>query len=395
MTRRRWGQGTVGQEASGSWFYRLPLGGGRKKYRGGFPSKALADRALKVKIGVQAFHQAGVVPDAKALPRIAELREPYLARRERSHRAGRQDRQRWDIHMAGSFDHLRPGEVSHATIRQWVRERRAAKCSGSSLRVMLACLSGLFEELKEEGAVAVNPTKGLPKSILAQVRSEYDPETTPFVEKLEDVRRVVLALPAHVARVYALGAYAGLRPGEARALRWRAVDLVRGTVHVTEQVTGILKDKTSRMAPVMDELAPLLRRWHLESGGKGLVCPPGPRARLGGPMYRGTPNAALRGVLEALGLDREGLDWYAATRHTFASHFVLRGGDPTQLSKILGHSSLAMTARYMHLRPELFTTDVRGLFGAGHCPSTVHVSTLPVGSAGQSKGRKTGRARRK
>ncbi len=39
-------------------------------------------------------------------------------------------------------------------------------------------------------------------------------------------------------------------------------------------------------------------------------------------------------------------------RHTFASHFVINGGNILTLQKILGHSSLAMTMRYAHLSPD-------------------------------------------
>lgn len=39
-------------------------------------------------------------------------------------------------------------------------------------------------------------------------------------------------------------------------------------------------------------------------------------------------------------------------RHTFASHFVMNGGNILTLQKILGHSSLAMTMRYAHLSPD-------------------------------------------
>jgi integrase len=39
-------------------------------------------------------------------------------------------------------------------------------------------------------------------------------------------------------------------------------------------------------------------------------------------------------------------------RHTFASHFMMNGGNILALQKVLGHHSLAMTMRYAHLSPE-------------------------------------------
>lgn len=39
-------------------------------------------------------------------------------------------------------------------------------------------------------------------------------------------------------------------------------------------------------------------------------------------------------------------------RHTFASHFIMRGGNILTLQKILGHSDIKMTMRYAHLSPD-------------------------------------------
>lgn len=39
-------------------------------------------------------------------------------------------------------------------------------------------------------------------------------------------------------------------------------------------------------------------------------------------------------------------------RYTFASHFVITGGNILTLQKVLGHSSLNMTLRYAHLSPD-------------------------------------------
>ena len=39
-------------------------------------------------------------------------------------------------------------------------------------------------------------------------------------------------------------------------------------------------------------------------------------------------------------------------RHTFASHFMMNGGNLYDLQKILGHSKIEMTLRYAHLAPD-------------------------------------------
>ncbi|OCA65090.1 hypothetical protein A9R10_00050 [Aeromonas piscicola] len=39
-------------------------------------------------------------------------------------------------------------------------------------------------------------------------------------------------------------------------------------------------------------------------------------------------------------------------RHTFASHFMMNGGNILMLQKILGHSTIAMTMRYAHFAPD-------------------------------------------
>lgn len=41
-------------------------------------------------------------------------------------------------------------------------------------------------------------------------------------------------------------------------------------------------------------------------------------------------------------------------RHTFASHFIMKGGNILALQRILGHSSLNITMRYAHLAPDYF-----------------------------------------
>jgi hypothetical protein len=50
------------------------------------------------------------------------------------------------------------------------------------------------------------------------------------------------------------------------------------------------------------------------------------------------------------------MTWYQATRHTFASQWVLAGGSIEKLREAMGHSSVVVTERYAHLRGDVFTT---------------------------------------
>jgi len=63
-------------------------------------------------------------------------------------------------------------------------------------------------------------------------------------------------------------------------------------------------------------------------------------------------------------LDRSGIELPKGQaahvlRHTFASHFVMNGGNILTLQKILGHSSLVMTMRYAHLSPDHLSDAVK------------------------------------
>lgn len=51
-------------------------------------------------------------------------------------------------------------------------------------------------------------------------------------------------------------------------------------------------------------------------------------------------------------------------RHTFASHFMMSGGDILVLQRVLGHATINMTMRYSHLSPDhLNSVSEFNLFG--------------------------------
>src|SRR5207244_9571545 len=123
--------------------------------------------------------------------------------------------------------------------------------------------------------------------------------------------------------------------------------------HVPDRVKGTHKHDDSRIVAIVDAPSPILQAWKLKTGCDGRVVPS--MRGDGKKIDKGTPGFHLRRVLEELELTRPGLGWYEATRHTFASQWVLAGNSIEKLSVILGHWSIQQTEVYAHLRPDLFS----------------------------------------
>ena len=96
-----------------------------------------------------------------------------------------------------------------------------------------------------------------------------------------------------------------------------------------ESVKEPLKDSDSRVVPILDRLVPVLQEWKLRTGGKDRVIPA--LRSDGEKIDKHTPGIYLRETLDDLGLTRPGLRWYQATRHTFASNWVLSAGSIEKL----------------------------------------------------------------
>lgn len=385
--KRQHGSGQVVQPSTpgGTWGIRY-RDGARRTYRGGFPSRDMAEAVLKKVAGDMVMGRAGLPPDPRSFPTLSEEAKDWLERRKLTHRAWLDDRIRWTKHLEPHFGHLRPAEVDAAGIRRFIEAKRASEVRpgkamnpatvGACVRLLSTFFSDLCERSRQTG-VSVNPVRSLPRSTRRLTRPTHDPRQTPFLRSLEDVRRVYQALPEGAIRVaFAIGAFGGLRPGEVLGLEWRDLDLERRLLSVERQVheskIGPLKDDEARQVPVQDSLAPILAAWKLETGGDGLMLRT-TRQKGGGRRRRldGTPGAAptfirphtlhkaLRAALQACDLGQ--ITWYQATRHTFASQWVMANGSMEKLAAILGHSSTEVTRRYAHLRTDLFGDKERSL----------------------------------
>ncbi|WP_082881045.1 tyrosine-type recombinase/integrase [Methylomonas sp. DH-1] len=69
-------------------------------------------------------------------------------------------------------------------------------------------------------------------------------------------------------------------------------------------------------------------------------------------------HGAFRSALRRTGINLPAGQLAHVLRHTFASHFVMAGGNLRTLQQILGHSSLTVTMRYAHFSPDFLNQAV-------------------------------------
>lgn len=152
----------------------------------------------------------------------------------------------------------------------------------------------------------------------------------------------------HLRMIVLIAVTTGMRASEIFGLRWSDVMYNEGLLAVRMK----LKGGKMRYVPMLPELASEWRRFmpkppqdnvlSIGNPDSSRIFPP--KADAKGERQR------VEGSFEDL-LNRAGIEDFRFhdLRHTFASWYMMSGGDLYELAKILGHSNIKMTERYAKL----------------------------------------------
>ncbi len=359
--RKPHGHGSVWRRGPSTFVVRWRENGERRLS----PAYATRELAERVRSKIAADLQAGrtgLPRDLRDSPTLGSLGDAVLERRKLTHRSWQTELGRWKLHLRPFFGSRQASLVDPALIRSFVEKKRAEGMNPSTVGHCVRLLSIIYTDLIErtgETGVKANPVRSLTRATRRLYKPTHDPKNTPFIEKLADIARVQAALNDTTGVMFAVGAYAGLRPGEVKGLHWTDVDIEKRRIKVWRQVfggeLGPLKDDETRIVPILNPLLPILLAWKARTGGDGQLFRPLRAGKPGHParfIQEHTLLNHLAAALEKRALPR--ITWYQATRHTFASRWVLNDGSIEKLASILGHSSTWVTERYAHLRPDLF-----------------------------------------
>lgn len=278
------------------------------------------------------------------------------------------------MHLLPRFGRRRLDSVDVDDVARLVEELQRAGRKAWTIRGNLTVAGRVFDFARRRlGWAGQNPVRLLDRS--ERPRSDQRERRVLSGEELE---RLIAAADDRYRPIFAFAAGTGARLGEVLGLKWRSLDLERGTASITHQLDRqgrYVELKTARSRRTVElpaSLVSLLRVRKLEtpySGADDYVF----SARTGGPLeHRNVAGRALRRAVERAGLEQgeAPAPTFHALRHGFASAWIASGGDLVELSAHLGHRDPAITAStYSHEFEKAARSDARrarldGIFGS-------------------------------
>lgn len=336
------------------------LGGGRvDRIRVACPKHITSRRAAEayertvladLRAGVDPRAQAPAPPSAVVVPTLAAFVGEYIGHARTNNKPSTVDSKRaiLDHHLVPAFGTCRLGDIDARQIEAFKAAKLEAGLSKKTINNCLTVLRHLLDTAAEWRIIAAAPRV----KWLVVPRQRFR-----FLDFDEAARLVAAAEPDDLGHaMIVLAVNTGLRLGELLALRWDAVDLKAGRLHVREAaargIVGTPKSGRSREVPLNDTAIAALRGWqHLR--GPMVFCTDAGRM-----LTKNEAKAPLRRAQRRAGI--VALGWHDL-RHTFASHLVMRGVAIKAVQELLGHATIEMTMRYAHLAPTVTRDAVRTL----------------------------------
>jgi integrase len=243
------------------------------------------------------------------------------------------------------FGSLPLNKITNAVVREWVSTLLSSGLSAATTRKAVFALRQCLAAAIADERLQFNPACAVPLPTERQQAPSYLSQS--------DVERLVDEMPRQYRALVLVGAYAGLRWGEAAGLRRRDIDPLRSRIRVTStavqlrgRVTLDNEPKTTRSKRSVPVARSVMRRLeqHLsefvDQTADALVF----TASTGGPLFRSWGRTVLRPAVLRAGLDDI---TFHGLRHSFVAIMVAAGCNVREVSEWAGHNSVAFTlARY-------------------------------------------------
>ena len=261
--------------------------------------------------------------------------------------------------MAAPFGNIELAKVRRSHIDQLIQGLRDKGLSDSTVRSIYAVLNAALEDARIDSLLAVNPMREVKRP--SNVSPEAKHLTPAEVRHLLDS-----AVGLRYKSTLDLMAGTGLRRGEALALKWSDIDLTKKSLHVRATVSRVdgkllatapKTTKSRREVPLTDGLVAMLKAHRKTQVAERLVAGTEWQdlglvftTELGGYVDPRNLLRSLKSAARYAGIEDVGLH---TLRHSAATAMLEANIPPHVVSRILGHSSVAITLDiYGHVNDE-------------------------------------------
>lgn len=303
-----------------------PGGRGAKRVRKTLKTLAEA-KAFDAWLKTQANQDGAWMPARRDLRRLSDLIETWHQHHGSSLRSG-DDMRRRLLAMAAAMHNPVADKFSVQTFAAYRDERLKAGISAANMNREHAYLRSVFSELKRLGQwKSDNPVSSLRQFKIVERELTYldRSQIIRLLHELGNGRNKHAKLIAKVCLA------TGARWSEAEDL---SIHQVRdGLIQFARTKSG-----KTRAVPIEKELFDEIHVHFRKYGEQDRVF--------------NTSAFAFRTALNRAKIELPDGQLTHVLRHTFASHFMINGGNILTLQRILGHASLTMTMRYAHLSPD-------------------------------------------
>lgn len=249
----------------------------------------------------------------------------------------------YDSHIGPHLGAYELRAITAEVVGRWQADRLTAGVPAHTLRQTLTLLGGILQRALEAGRIPSNQAR-LVRPVTRPPRAEVRPLSPARVEAIRAV------CDARTATVVSVLAYAGLRPQEARGLRWG---------HVQDRTLVVHAPKTRRHRPeprtvrLLDALRADLLAWRMASGRPDDDAPVFP-ARMGG-EWTDVGFSRWRAETWTRALAAAGLPYQRPydLRHSFASLLLHEGRSVIYVARQLGHGAELTMRTYGHVIEDL------------------------------------------
>ncbi|QDK43205.1 hypothetical protein DOM21_17430 [Bacteriovorax stolpii] len=261
------------------------------------------------------------------------------------------DKQMYRDYIEPFIGRKKISEISAILLSQIPLKALNKGLSKSSANKIIQHFKAVFNEAYLNDLICRNPAKNIKQYKLEKKEMVYfSQEEMDQILTLTNLKYTGNQRWIHI--VYLTCFSCGCRIGEVLGLEWHKINFERNIINISQQwdsvnhtLSNTTKGKKDRIVPLPTSLKIELGALKNFSQGSFIFSNSGERP-IDASNFR---NRHWSKDLEAAGISKKRIH---DTRHTYASHFMMNGGNLYDLKAILGHADFKTTENYAHFSKE-------------------------------------------